>query len=66
MALPFFWGGGYNWIFNCGDSEAIREQDGETMWVQPPINKNKTVPGCCLLGSQLTSFILKVVIGICG
>ena len=55
-----FFFGGYNWILNCGDSEAIREQDGETMWVQPPINKNKMVLDVFLLGSQLASLYLRL------
>ena len=36
-------------------------------WVQPRTNKNKLPPGCFLLGSHLTSFIvfnIKVFIGI--
>ena len=31
-------------------------------WVQPPINKNRMVPGGFLLGSHLTSFITIVII----
>ena len=38
--------------------------------VQPPVNKNRKVPGVFLLGSHLTSFtcylIIKVFIGILG
>jgi len=37
-------------------------------WVQPPINKNRLLPGGFLLGSHLTSFIfiIKGFIGILG
>ena len=37
-------------------------------WVQPPISKNRMLPGGFLLGSHLTSciFAIKVFIGILG
>ena len=42
----------YKCGFNCGNSESIGEQDGQTM-VLPPLNRNTITPGVLLLGSHI-------------